>query len=198
MKRYKVYCLRNKENQIKYVGQTRQTLQKTFSRHRSVSWFKDEYFIIELVADFDLPLPMYELESMLIKHYNLVSEGWNKSYGYENGKTEFDASKGNNGFYGHSHTDKVCENIGKRSLNNTYAKGNKSRTGQKSSEEHIKKFSESKSIKVMCLETGEVFKSGRDAAEKLGLCRSKISNVCHGKRKTTGGYHFKFVEDMSG
>lgn len=198
MKRYKVYCLRNKENQIKYVGQTRQTLQKTYTRHRNASWFKAEHFVIELVADFDLPEPMFQLEAMLIEQYDLITNGWNKSRGYEKGKKDFDAAKGENGFYGHSHSKEVCEKIGKRSLNNQYAKGNKSRTGQKSSEEHIKKFAESKSVKVICLETGEVFKSGRDAAEKLGLCRSKISNVCHGKRKTTGGYHFKFVEDMSG
>ena len=194
MKRYKVYCLRNKENEIKYVGQTRQDLRKRLAGHRESSWFKAEYFTMELIMDFDLPEPMFELESMLIKHYDLVNCGWNKAYGYENGKKEFDASKANNGFYGHSHTEQVCNNIGERSLNNQYAKGNKSRTGRNNTEEHKKVNSDKISIKVICLETGEVFKSGHEAANKLGLCRSKISNVCHGKRKTTGGYHFKFVD----
>jgi plasmid maintenance system antidote protein VapI len=46
----------------------------------------------------------------------------------------------------------------------------------------------------MCLETGEVFKSGREAAKKLNLQRSKISNVCKGKRKSTGGYTFCFID----
>lgn len=198
MKRYKVYCLRNKEQEIKYVGQTRQTLQKRLAGHREKSWFKDEYFTIELIADFDIPEPMFQLEAMLIQQYDLVNKGWNKAFGYENGKQDFDASKSNNGFYGHKHTKDICNKIGERSVGNQYAKGNKSRSGRNNTEEHKLAISEKVSRRVICLETGEVFKSGRDAASKLGLCRSKVSNVCHGKRKTTGGYHFKFVEEMGG
>ena len=61
------------------------------------------------------------------------------------------------------------------------------------SEEHKNILIESRKRKVMCIETGEIFESGRQAAEKLKLNRSKISNVCKGKRKSTGGYRFKFV-----
>lgn len=198
MKRYKVYCLRDKNNDIRYVGQTRQTLQKRLAGHKEKSSFKNEYFTIELIADFDLPEPMFELEAMLIKHYNLILNGWNKSEGFEKGKDEFDCSKANNGFYGHSHSKEVCDNIGKRSIGNEYAKGNKSRTGRTNSEEHKEAVSNKVSKKVICIETGDVFKSGREAANKYGLCRSKVSNVCHGKRKSTGGYRFKFVEEMGG
>jgi hypothetical protein len=47
---------------------------------------------------------------------------------------------------------------------------------------------------VLCVELNIVFPCGKDAAEALGLQRSHISNVCQGKRKTTGGYHFKYVK----
>lgn len=47
---------------------------------------------------------------------------------------------------------------------------------------------------VRCIETGEVFSSGKEAAEVMGLDPSHISKVCRGKAKTTGGYHFEFVQ----
>lgn len=48
--------------------------------------------------------------------------------------------------------------------------------------------------KVKCIETGVVFNSIAEAAEKLSLQRSKISNVINGYRKTTGGFHFEYIE----
>lgn len=47
--------------------------------------------------------------------------------------------------------------------------------------------------KVLCVETGVVYESGAKAALANGLLKSKISNVCNGKRLTTGGYHWRFV-----
>lgn len=47
---------------------------------------------------------------------------------------------------------------------------------------------------VRCIETGEIFSSGKEAAETMGLDPSHISKVCRGKAKTTGGYHFEFVQ----
>lgn len=73
-------------------------------------------------------------------------------------------------------------------------KPNKGRSGQKSSPEHVAKIAEKKKQRVICLDTGIVYESGKQAAEKLGLKRSKISNVCHGKRKSTGGLRFKFID----
>lgn len=48
--------------------------------------------------------------------------------------------------------------------------------------------------KVQCIETGKVYDSGAKAAEALGLQKSKISLVCNGKRKTTGGFHWCFYQ----
>lgn len=48
---------------------------------------------------------------------------------------------------------------------------------------------------VLCVELNIVYSCGKEAAEALHLQRSHISNVCNGKRETTGGYHFRFWED---
>lgn len=193
IKKYKVYCLRDKSENIKYVGQTRQTLQKRYSAHKCGSHFKNEFFTIELIQSFDNSEPMFALEAMLIKQYNLVENGWNRAEGFEKGKKLHNVSGELNGFYGHKHREEVCKKIGERSKGNEYAKGSKSRRGLKNSPEHIKALVESRQRKVMCVETGEVYKSGREAAEKLGLKRSKICLVCQGKRKSTGNLRFIYV-----
>ena len=48
---------------------------------------------------------------------------------------------------------------------------------------------------VLCVETGVVYSCGKEAAREMNLQASKISNVCNGKRLTTGGYHFIFCEN---
>lgn len=77
-----------------------------------------------------------------------------------------------------------------------------SHKGTKHSEETKRKMSEAKkgkhlnrkdlSKKILCIETGEVFESIRDAQRKTGIYQSGISAVCNGKHKTAGGLHWKF------
>ena len=61
----------------------------------------------------------------------------------------------------------------------------------KLSEEHKRKIGKALSKKVLCIETDQVFESTRDAERKTGI--NNISMACHGKYKTAGGYHWKFV-----
>lgn len=47
--------------------------------------------------------------------------------------------------------------------------------------------------RCLCVETQQVFESIAEAAKQLNVCQSKITLVCRGDRKTTGGYHFEYV-----
>ena len=47
--------------------------------------------------------------------------------------------------------------------------------------------------RIMCIETGEVFDYAKNAAEKMNINISCISNCCSGRNKTAGGYHWKYV-----
>lgn len=49
--------------------------------------------------------------------------------------------------------------------------------------------------KIICLETGQIFRTISEAAEEMKLDQGNISRVCNGKAKTTGEYHFKFVQE---
>lgn len=47
--------------------------------------------------------------------------------------------------------------------------------------------------KVRCIDTGIVYPSVTEAADAIGAHKSKISLVCHGIRKTTGGVRWEFA-----
>lgn len=83
--------------------------------------------------------------------------------------------------------------------------GNKNMFGKKHTEETKKKQSESakqrgihlntiraKYKKVECIETGVIYISQVEAELKTGISHKRISDVCVGRGKTAGGYHWRF------
>ena len=47
--------------------------------------------------------------------------------------------------------------------------------------------------RVVCIETGKTYKSIKDAADDMKLTHQNLSACLKGKRKTFGGYHWKFA-----
>ena len=50
------------------------------------------------------------------------------------------------------------------------------------------------SKEVVCVETGEVFSSIRQASKSSNVDFSAIAKCCKGKRKTAGGCHWRYVD----
>ena len=50
--------------------------------------------------------------------------------------------------------------------------------------------------KVLCVETGKVFESTREAERQTGIYHNSISAVCKGRKhyKTAGGFHWQYYE----
>jgi group I intron endonuclease len=48
--------------------------------------------------------------------------------------------------------------------------------------------------KIVCLETGTVYESVKDAGEKLGINNTSISANLKGRQKSTHGYHFEYLK----
>lgn len=71
-------------------------------------------------------------------------------------------------------------------------------TGRKFSDEHKRKIGDSNSKPIEMLSTNGVtikqFNSAREAEVLTGISHSHISQCCTGKRKTTGGYCWRFVQ----
>ena len=130
----------------------------------------------------------------------------------------------NNGMYGRHHTKETREkirlsNTGKKHTEESRKKMSESRKGIKQSEEakakkrekmigernpfygrkHTEesrsKVSEKNSKKVICLETGEIFKSSIFASRSMGLNDTAVSGSIRGKSKTAGGFHWKYLEE---
>ena len=52
------------------------------------------------------------------------------------------------------------------------------------------RLKEKQGMRVMCVETGVVYSSEKEASMLTGTCHSSISNVLNGKRKKAGGCHW--------
>ena len=60
----------------------------------------------------------------------------------------------------------------------------------------ISKKDKFRSFSVVCLETNHCYASARDAERHTGVSHSSIIRVCHGKRKTAGGMHWQFYNEI--
>jgi group I intron endonuclease len=63
----------------------------------------------------------------------------------------------------------------------------------KPSEENKRKNIERSSISIICVETGTIFNSIHAACREYNLSPSNVCNCCKGKKKTTGGFHWKYA-----
>ena len=52
-----------------------------------------------------------------------------------------------------------------------------------------------RAIKVICVETNTEYESINKAGIQTGISESSICAVCKGKRKTAGGYHWRYVKE---
>lgn len=60
---------------------------------------------------------------------------------------------------------------------------------------HNLRVSKTKSKPIICIETGIEYYGTCECARQMGLHQSVITHVLKGKRKTTGGYTFKYKEE---
>lgn len=51
------------------------------------------------------------------------------------------------------------------------------------------------SKKILCVETGGIYPSACEAGRRTGISQGNISSVCTGRYKTSGGYHWKYIEE---
>lgn len=92
------------------------------------------------------------------------------------------------------HKDKIAAaGMGRQVSDKTRAKLSALHIGKKKKPEAVAKMAASKSKAVLCLNNGVEYASMSEAARKLGLSSSKISDVCKGLAVHTKGYIFTRV-----
>ena len=68
-------------------------------------------------------------------------------------------------------------------------------TRKKISEKNKGKICTSLRKAVLCIETNTIYDSIMDASKSTGCDSSSICKCCRGKKKTVGGYHWKYFKD---
>ena len=94
-------------------------------------------------------------------------------------------------FLGRKHTEESKQKMREATIRN---KTKPSFKGFKWTEKAILKVSR----QVVNIDTDEIFISISEASRHYKLSVSSITKVCKGKRKTCGGYHWKYLEDYIG
>lgn len=83
---------------------------------------------------------------------------------------------------------------GVRLSEETKKKISEAHKGKPLSKEHVAKIAEANKKTVICIETGELFNSVKEAAEYAKVNQSHLSNVLCGRSNTAGGYHWEYIE----
>ena len=104
-----------------------------------------------------------------------------------------------------SYREKVVAALKKRTFSAEHrAALAESRRGKKHTPSTLKKISEMTKGKnlgasnpnaraVVCVETGTVFATTKEAANSVGVSHGAISMACSGRRKTAGGQHWRYA-----
>lgn len=191
MNNYIVYKHTNKTNGKVYIGITSQRIQDRWkggsgyrSQHfsRAIKKYGWDGFTHEVVAENLSKEDACELERILIKAYKATepNHGYNQALGGEGG-----------GMYNKHHTESAKEKI------------RKARKRDGFTEEHKRHISESKQgVKHhMAKKVYQYTKDGEFirewdymslASKELNINKANIGEVCHGNRKTAGGYIWKY------
>lgn len=206
-----IYKMTNKVNGKVYIGQTTRRLDERTKEHirhnkmivdKAIQKYGIENFTVEQI---DLAENINELnqkEMYWIERYDCITpKGYNQCYGGDNtcgyhhkeeSKQKMSIKKSQkyigegNPFYNKTHSEESRKKMSEA------RKGLKHLT-----EEQIKRLRESHhTVKVINVDTGEVFDSIKDAGLKYNIEPTHITRVCKGKRKTCGGYRWEYVKNL--
>jgi hypothetical protein len=127
------------------------------------------------------------------EHKRKISEaGKGRIVSEETRKKISEANKGRGGVKGRKHTESSKEKMSTALKERWQDPAYRKKMSVKK-----KGWTTSKAKAVKCLETSEVFRSAKEAAEKLSCDAKHIQACCVGRRKTHGGYRFQYHKEGS-
>lgn len=202
-KSWKVYVHINKQNNKRYVGVTSKAKvehrwnhgngynqnPRFFSAIKHYGW--DNFYHIVLFENLTEKEAM-DMERLLIRFWRTMEcdYGYNLTSGGEGSPNTTVSAE-----------TRMKLSIARRKENlseETLRRRSESLRGRKFSDSHKDKIgiANSKSIAMLDSENNiiRIFKSARDAEVELHISHSHISQCCHGKRNTAGGYGWKFAQ----
>lgn len=184
MNNYKVYCLTNKINGKKYIGITRQELNKRWKNgfgykkttriSMAIKKYGWENFEKKILFESNDNQKASNMEVFYIDKYNSVKDGYNvQSGGFKDYTTKM------------SEYHKQC--ISKANKGKHYSPSTEFKKGV-----YIE-TSRNKKVPILCVELNRKFDSIKQAQETFNL--HHIWECINGKRNVCGGYHWELVKE---
>lgn len=202
-----IYKVTNAKNNLIYIGQTTRDLETRMQEHlrKKQTYFDKCYckknisdFVVEQIDSAESIEELNQKEIYYIDKYNsIVPNGHNACIGGDNtiGFHHSDESRNKmsnskkgkytgekNHYFGKHHSEEV-----RQKMKEAWKLRDKKECSDRLKSSHYK-------VKVICIETNEIFDSIKEASNKYNLIPTHITRVCKGLRKTTGGFHWKYVE----
>lgn len=205
---YCVYIHINKINNKKYIGQTiygnnpnKRWIKGKGYRHcpkfyNAIQKYGWDNFEHEIIASNLTEDEANNFEELLIKKLNTTNSknGYNLQYGGEHNlhslETKQKMSKGRKGKSPSKEHRKHLSDAIKGEKHFYY--------GKHHTEEEKKNLSinSPKNKSVLCVETNTTYRSMMEAQRATGINNSLICNCCKGKKKTAGGYHWRYANEV--
>ena len=213
---YTIYCHRNIINNKAYIGQTNCVPYTRRWEGHGVSgspyrgcrhfqnaiikygWDNFEHFILK---DNLTKEEANYYEYLFIHLFNTLDP--NIGYNIKEGGNNHTHSEETRKLISKHHADFSGENHpmwGKHHSEETKRKLSEIKKGHKVSEETKQKISEKmkgsnnpRAKKVLCIETGQIFNTAKEAGVWVNRDYSSICKVCNGHLKTCGGYHWQYI-----
>lgn len=219
-----IYCYTNNINGKKYVGQTTKTIteragnsginyKKEWLFWRAIQKYGWSAFSVEIIETVeaesikDLRKRLNSSEKHWISFYHTYVNdpecwGYNADMGgnthptSEEARRKISASLKGKAPWNKGLTKETDERIRNAKPSSTCYKKGHLNSPEIMQRAHEASRGENSKVakKVICVETGEVFVSGADAARKYNCSPANISQCLHGAAKTAVGLHWKFLE----
>ena len=193
-----IYLLIDGTNDKEYVGQTTQTVEERFKEHkrcktsnigRAIRKHGAENFSAAILKVCESQEKLNCWERHFIKSRGTRwPNGYNNTDGGEGGWERTSESVVKMSRSGMKHSNESKDLIA-QSLT-----GKPGRPLTEEEKAHLSAVIPNKR-KVICVETGIIYDSITEAARHNNISLQSIHRVCQNKRKTTGGFHWKFADN---
>lgn len=201
-----VYKITNKINGMAYIGKTKySTPENRLIDHKHSNYYLgvdiekygDNNFIVTIIDNAETEKELSEKESYhIIKSNTLYPEGYNTTSAVSGPRgvsiTNMDTGK----VYGSSGEAERDSGVPASNITQV-CKGTRNKAGGyrwSYTDVNYSGQTYRKTKPVINLDTKKIYPSIKDASEELLLQKSKITLVCQGKRKQTGGFRWAYYE----